>query len=130
VLFSGDTVMPIPYIVDGDIEEMIASLKWVAKMGLENIVQGHGDIILRGEIEGMVKHNIEYLSNIRKVVRKANRRKFPLDLLEEVDVESSGKSRVLLSGLAEQLHQRNMVALYKQIYGETPIGSEEFFVDN
>jgi glyoxylase-like metal-dependent hydrolase (beta-lactamase superfamily II) len=129
VLFSGDTIMPIPYIVDGDIEETIASLKWVAKMGLENIVQGHGDIILRGEIEGMVKHNIEYLNSIRKAVRKASRRKYPLDLLEEVDVESSGKSRVLLSGLAEQLHQQNMAALYKQLYGEVPVGSEEFFIE-
>ena len=43
--------MPLPYIVDGDVEELITSIKKIGKMGLENIIQGHGDIILRGEIE-------------------------------------------------------------------------------
>ncbi len=120
VLFSGDIFMPLPYIVDGDIEQMITSLKNLSKMGLENIVQGHGDVILRGEIEDTVKDHIDYLSQIRKHVRSAKRRKYPGDLLQEVDVESCGKSRVLLGGLAEELHQRNMVALYKYYYDEKP----------
>ena len=124
VLFSGDLCMPIPYIVDGDIDEMEASLKRIPTMGLENIVQGHGDIILRGEIEGAVIENLDYLKKIRSSVRKANRRKYPLDLLETIDVESVGKSRVLLGGLAEDLHQRNMSALYQAMYDEIPIGSE------
>jgi cyclase len=104
VLFSGDVCMPLPYIVDGNIDEMIASLKKVAKMGLENIIQGHGDIVLRGEIDGYIKENLNYLSQIRKAVRKANRRKYPMDILEDVTVESCGKSRVLIGGLSEQLH--------------------------
>ena len=79
--------MPLPYIVDGNIDDLVASLKKVAKMGLENIVQGHGDIILRGEIEGYIKDNLAYLSAIRKVVRKSSKRKYPLDLLEEVSIE-------------------------------------------
>lgn len=128
VLFAGDTMMPIPYLVDGDVEDTIESLKFISKMPLENIVQGHGDIILRGEIAGMIKHNLDYISEIRKAVRKASRRKFPLDLLEEVDVESCGKSRILMGGLAEELHQQNMISLYKRSYGEEPVGSEEYFV--
>ena len=127
VLFAGDTFMPVPYLVDGDFEEMFESLKRIAKMGLENIVQGHGDIILRGEIEGSVKDNLDYLSAIRKAVRQANRRKYPLDLLETVGVEESGKSRVLMGGLAAELHRQNLVALYKQFYGEVPQGSELYF---
>ena len=127
VLFSGDTFMPIPYIVDGDMEDTFNSMKMVLKMGLENIVQGHGDIILRGEIDQVVAHNMDYLNEIRKVVRKASRRKYPLDLFEEISVQQCGKSRVLLGGLAEGLHQRNMVALYEQLYGESPQGSEIFY---
>ncbi|MBT3239351.1 MAG: MBL fold metallo-hydrolase [Chloroflexi bacterium] len=127
VMFSGDTIMPVPYIVDGDIDLTISSLKEIAKMGLENIVQGHGDIILRGEVGSMAKSNIDYLIEMRKVVRKANKRKYPLDVIEESDVESCGKSRVLLGGLAEQLHQNNMIALYEKMYNEKPIASEEYF---
>lgn len=125
VLFAGDLCMPVPYIVDGDIEDMIASLKKIGKMSLENVVQGHGDIILRGEIEGMIKGNLAYLNAIRRAVRKASRRKYPLDLLYTVDIESCGKSRVLLGGLAEELHRRNLVALYRQLYNETPEGFPE-----
>jgi len=122
VLFAGDLCMPVPYIVDGDIEDMIASLKIIGKMSLENIVQGHGDIILRGEVAGMVKGNLAYLSAIRRAVRKASRRKYPLDLLSTVDIESCGISRVLLGGLANELHRRNLVALYRQLFGENPQG--------
>lgn len=125
VIFAGDTCMPLPYIVDGNIDDMVASLKKVAKMGLENIVQGHGDIVLRGEIEGYIKDNLSYLSNIRKAVRNANKRKYPMDMLAEVSVESCGKSRVLIGGLAEDLHRRNLRSLYKQIYGELPAASDD-----
>ncbi|MGD2157758.1 MAG: MBL fold metallo-hydrolase [Anaerolineales bacterium] len=124
VLYSGDVFMPLPYIVDGDIDVMIASLKKIGKMGLENIIQGHGDIVLRGEIEGAVKDNLAYLSAIRKAVRRSARRKYPGDLLVTFDVESCGKSRVLIGGLAEELHQRNLQALYKHFYEEEPQLSE------
>lgn len=125
VLFAGDACMPLPYIVDGNIDELVLSLKKVAKMGLENIVQGHGDIILRGEIDGYIKENLAYLSAIRKAVRRSSKRKYPLDLLQEVSIESCGKSRVLIGGLAVELHQRNLRALYRQLYGELPIASTE-----
>jgi glyoxylase-like metal-dependent hydrolase (beta-lactamase superfamily II) len=129
VLFSGDTMMAVPYIVDGDIDISIESLNKIKTMGLENVVQGHGDIVLRGEIDSVVNDNVSYLNELRKAVRKSSKRKFPLDLLEQVDVESCGKSRVILGGLAEDLHQNNLLALYKQMYGEDPIGSEEYFED-
>lgn len=117
--------MPIPYIVDGSIDDMEASLKLLESIGLENLVQGHGDIVLRGEIASYVKENLTYLSAIRKAVRKASRRKFPQDLLDEIGIEDCGKSRVLLGGLAEELHKRNLRALYYQTYGEYPLASEE-----
>jgi glyoxylase-like metal-dependent hydrolase (beta-lactamase superfamily II) len=118
VLFAGDAAMPLPYIVDGDIEDLINSLKHIAKIGLENVVQGHGDIVLRGEVENYVRENLNYLSNLRKAVRKAARRKYPQDLLDEIDVEQCGKRRVILGGLVEELHRRNLRALYRQLYDE------------
>ena len=120
VLFAGDAFLPLPYIVDGDIDEQAASMKKIGKMGLENIVQGHGDIILRGEIDESVKENLAYLSNIRKSVRSASKRRNPIDALAMIDIESCGKIRVLLGGLAEELHRRNLRFLYKQILTEVP----------
>ncbi len=120
VLFAGDAFMALPYIVDGNIDDTIASLKKISKMGLENVVPGHGDIVLRGEIDGVVKENLSYLSALRKVVRKAARRKYPQEVLSEAGVEECGKSRVLIGGLAEELHRRNLRALYFHMYGKLP----------
>jgi glyoxylase-like metal-dependent hydrolase (beta-lactamase superfamily II) len=125
VIFSGDAAMPLPYIVDGNIDDLVTSLKKIGKMGLENIVQGHGDIVLRGEIDNYVKDNLNYLSNIRKAVRHASKRKYPQDVLDEVTVESCGKSRVLIGGLAAELHRRNLRGLYRQLYGVTPVSSND-----
>ena len=111
ILFAGDSFMPIPYIVDGDIDENIASIKRVARMGLENIVQGHGDIILRGEIDAAVKENLNYLNAIKKSVKSIARKKNADELIEEITIEDCGKSRVYLGGLARSLHQRNLYAL-------------------
>jgi glyoxylase-like metal-dependent hydrolase (beta-lactamase superfamily II) len=127
VLFAGDAFMALPYIVDGNIDDTVASLKKISKMGLENVVPGHGDIVLRGEIDGVVKDNLAYLSAIRKAVRKAARRKYAQEILSEIGVEDCGKSRVLIGGLAEELHRRNLRALYFQMYGDIPkaISSED-----
>jgi cyclase len=115
VLFAGDAFMPLPYVVDGNVDEIMASIKKIGRMGLENIVQGHGDIILRGEIEAAVKENLAYITAIRKAARIAARRRAPEEYLETVRIEQCGKSRVYLGGLAEGLHQRNMRSLVKQI---------------
>ncbi len=125
ILFAGDAFMPLPYLVDGDIDELAASIKKIGKMGLENIVQGHGDIILRGEIEAAVKENLAYLSAVRKAARTATRRKNPLEYLEELSIEECGKSRVYLGGLAEPLHRRNLLALYHHMLENTEKYAEE-----
>lgn len=123
VLFTGDAFMPLPYIVDGDFDIMNNTIRKIGKMGLENIIQGHGDIILRGEIDEAVKENLNYLSALRKSVRSAARRRNPQDALLAIDVESCGKSRVNLGGLAEDLHRRNIRWLYRQIQAEEPLES-------
>ena len=118
VLFAGDAFMPLPYIVDGDIDQLVNTIKNIGKMGLENIIQGHGDIILRGEIEGAVKENLGYLSALRKAVKGAVRKRNPAEALAQIDVESCGKSRIYLGGLAEDLHRRNVRYLYRQAMAE------------
>lgn len=117
VLFAGDAFMPLPYVVDGDVDDMLASVKKIGRMGLENIIQGHGDIILRGEIDAAVKENLSYLNNIKKAVKAAGRRKNVDEYLEEITIEDCGKSRVYLGGLAETLHRRNLRALHQQLNG-------------
>jgi cyclase len=115
ILFAGDSFMPLPYVVDGDIDEIMASIKQIGRMGLENIVQGHGDIILRGEIDAAVKENLNYLAAIKKAVKAASRRKNAIELLDEITIEDCGKSRVYLGGLAQTLHQRNLRALLQKM---------------
>src|ERR1041384_3633917 len=118
ILFAGDSFMPLPYVVDGNIDEIMASIKHIGKLGLENIVQGHGDIILRGEIDAAVKENLNYLTIMKKAVRSIARKKNALELLDDITLEDSGKSRVYLGGLAQTLHQRNLRALLQQMTSE------------
>ena len=116
VLFSGDILMPLPYVVDGDFYKTIESMKRIPAMNLENLVQGHGETFLRGEVTSKVKDNIAYLNKIRNHVRQASRRKDYDAYLAQIDVESCGKSRIILGGLAEQLHQSNLKALFESWY--------------
>jgi len=114
VLFAGDAFLPLPTIVEGDLDQLSETIKNIGKMSLENSVKGHGDVILRGEIDQEVKNNLNYLAAIRKVARTAVKRKDPQEVLEEATVEECGKSRVLLGGLVGELHQRNLAFLYNQ----------------
>jgi len=94
-------------------------------MGLENIIQGHGDIILRGEIDSAVKENLTYITALRKNVKAASKRKSPDEYLDEINIEECGKSRVSLGGLAISLHQRNVRALYKQMVEQKALEGAE-----
>ncbi len=125
VLFAGDAFMSLPYFVDGNPDELTSTIKHIGKMGLENIIQGHGDIILRGEIEEATRENLAYINNVRKAVRSAAKKREPLEALAEINVESCGKSRVHLGGLAEELHKRNVIFLYKHQAEETESSIEK-----
>jgi len=115
ILFAGDTMMPLPYFVDGDIDDIYDSLQAIPPLGLENIVQGHGEVILRGEIDDAVRSNVRYLDNIRRKVERHISKRRTRDEILDIDIESCGKSRIPLSGLVARLHQNNMLALYDQM---------------
>ena len=114
VLFAGDALMPLPYFVDGNIDDLTSTMKRIGKMGLENIVQGHGDIILRGEIDEAIKQDLNYLTLLRKGVKSAIKKRNLAEALEGVTIESCGKSRVFLGGVAHELHKRNVLILAQQ----------------
>ncbi len=118
VLFSGDAMMPLPHLVNGDLEAMTASLKRIPRLKLENVVQGHGEVVLRGEILNAVRSNLNYVACVQREVNRASRRRDPLAYLASVSIEACGKSRILLGGLADDLHRRNLAGVYRSQYGE------------
>ena len=120
VLFAGDVWMPIPHIVDGDSQTMRESLNKIESMTIENVVQGHGEVILRGEVISSIKDRINYLDIIDQIVQDAALDEYPGEFLKEKDIEGCGKSRILLSGAAEEIHQQNLRHLYRKVHGEEP----------
>ncbi len=112
VLFAADTVMPVPYVVFGDVEMTIDTLKYVGSMAVDSIVQGHGEVLLRGEITETIKSSVKYLKAIQKHVRAAVESGAPKESLHSIGIEECGKSRIPLNGLVQQLHLANLMHLY------------------
>jgi len=112
ILFAADTVMPVPYVVDGDPNAFIESLGMIHSLSLENIVQGHGEVILRGEISETLDSSARYLEAIQSKVAKALAAQKPREAMREITIESCGKSRIPLNGLVQQLHTANLYSLY------------------
>lgn len=118
ILFTGDTVMPVPYIVWGDQAKSVEALQFVQDLRPENIVQGHGDILLRGELRQDIEDSICYLNSIYERVKKLIDNNAPESRLAQIDIETCGKSRIPLDGLVRQLHQANLLYLYRKLKAE------------
>ncbi len=118
VLFAADTVMPVPSVVDGDMDTLRASLQKVTELPIENMVQGHGEVILRGEVKGVVKISLDYLDTIEAKaaealeIDKGKGRGKGWETLLQDNIESCGLSRIPLNGLVQQIHVANLLALY------------------
>ena len=115
VLFAADTVMPVPSIVDGDMDAFRASLRKVAQLPVENMVQGHGEVILRGEAKDVVQASLAYLDAIEALVAKTIKSGKRKETLRQVSIESCGLSRIPLNGLVQQIHVANLLALYDRM---------------
>ena len=61
-----------------------------------------------------------YQLSVDKIVEEAVLDEFPGEYLREKDIEICGKSRILLGGAAEEIHQQNLRHLYKKVHGEVP----------
>jgi glyoxylase-like metal-dependent hydrolase (beta-lactamase superfamily II) len=118
LMIASDTVMPVPYIVGGNLDEMIGSLTAIKQKNLENLVQGHGEVLLRGEIEETLDHNIRYLRHLDRLVRERIARGVPRSGILDITIEECGLSRIPLGGLAQKLHQANLLALYDSYRSE------------
>lgn len=113
VLFAADTVMPIPYFVDGSFNDFVKSLERLQNGSYENIVQGHGEVILRGEVDQKIKSDLDYLEHLQKAVDKALAKQVK-DIAESISIEDCGKSPILLNGAVQRLHRQNVNTLVKQ----------------
>ncbi len=112
ILFASDVMTPVPMIVDGDPRRLIESLRRIKTFSLENVVQGHGEMILRGEINESVNSNVNYLNRVMALVAGLIRYGQPADAVRDYGIESCGKSRIPLHGLVQQFHTANLYALH------------------
>jgi glyoxylase-like metal-dependent hydrolase (beta-lactamase superfamily II) len=124
ILFAGDLIMPVPYIVGGDRDQMRESLAKVADLGLDNIVQGHGDVLLRGEITETIDTSLKYLDAIEAQVKQRIAKNMPKSSLHRLDIERCHKSRIPLNGLVEELHQANLSYLYDILSSQSETGAQ------
>jgi cyclase len=120
VLVASDLVTPVPFLARGNREELIKSLKRIKTLSLENIIQGHGGVLLRGEIEETVDSSVAYLRAIEKEVQIVIDRGSPRSALSTIDIEACGKSRIPLGGLVQRLHHANLEYLYDELLAAAP----------
>jgi glyoxylase-like metal-dependent hydrolase (beta-lactamase superfamily II) len=115
VLLAADTVMPLPYFVWGSREDFIDSLQRVLEFNMETVVQGHGEVLLRGEIRDAIQSSIGYLNVVYDKVSGLIESDEGIEALGRINIESCGKSRIPLNGLVQDLHEANLFALYQRM---------------
>ena len=121
ILFASDNSMPVPTIFDGSHKALVSSMHKMLELEPDTIVQGHGEVILRGEVHAVIQNDLDYLAKIHDKVSKVLRKKQPIEALEKFDIESCGKSRIPLNGLVADLHQANLVRLYNELLEDTAV---------
>ncbi|HXF63664.1 MAG TPA: MBL fold metallo-hydrolase [Caldilineaceae bacterium] len=114
VLFASDLMMPVPLIASpfSDLDQYRRSLANLHDYNLESIVQGHGDILLRGEVTSSINASIKYLNDIEATVETLMARGATKHDLLQHDVEQFGRSRIPLGGLVQQFHASNLLHLW------------------
>lgn len=116
VLFASDLMMPVPLIATpfSDIEIFKRSLTDLYDHNLECIVQGHGDILLRGEVTSSIESSVQYLNDIQKLVDTLIDQGATKHELLQHDVEQFNRSRIPLGGLVQQFHANNLLHLWEK----------------
>jgi len=118
ILFAGDAMLPVPYFVWGNPEDSARSLRRIRELKPESVLQGHGQLLLRGELAYEIESSLHYLECIQERVQRLVQQGAPESALLDIDIESCGKSRVPLDGLVRYLHRENLFALYSRLKGE------------
>lgn len=122
VLFASDNMMPVPTLFDGDHAALVNSLKMILELKPDSVIQGHGEAVLRGKISSVIESNLSYLEKIKQEVEQVVARGETAVSLENISIESCGKSQVPLNGLVVELHQANLYKLYGSIRNKPPGG--------
>lgn len=112
VLFASDTLMPVPSVVDGDVDAYRKSLQKIKELEVSNLVQGHGEVVLVGEVTKAVDAGLHYLDAIEEKVRVAIESGTGKRALRDDNIESTGLSRLPLHGQVQQIHIANLLALH------------------
>ncbi len=115
ILFAGDAMLPVPYFVWGDAGHIAHSLRTIRTLKPESVIQGHGDLLLKGELVEEIESSMRYLECVTAKVKELADQDAPESALRTIDIESCGKSRVPLDGLVQHLHRENVAALYSQL---------------
>lgn len=118
ILFAADLMTPVPFFADGNWSDFVQSLKSIRDEPYESIVQGHGEVILRGEVQSRIDSDLAYLRAVRKKVDAVIDAGKGTDALGGIDIDDCGKSRIALNGLVQQLHRSNVEALYWMLLAE------------
>jgi glyoxylase-like metal-dependent hydrolase (beta-lactamase superfamily II) len=112
VLFASDTMMPVPSVADGDVDAYRESLKKIKGLEINNLVQGHGEVVLVGEVNKAVDAGLRYLDAIEEKVRVAIDSGEGKGALRDDNIESTGLSRLPLHGQVQGIHIANLMALH------------------
>lgn len=113
VLIAGDAVMPVPHIARGNYQQLIKTLQTVKELQPNFVVRGHGEVLLKGEVDESIASSIDYLHIIVERVQELVRKGAPPQQLRQIDIEECGQSRIPLDGLVSRLHLDNLMALYR-----------------
>ncbi len=112
-LFAGDLLMPIPLVTDGDVDLTIASLEALKSFNVDYVIQGHGGVLLKGEIMEMLEDNIRYLQKLKAKVSEAISKRRPPESLFKIKMEEFGKSPLAIGAMGEHIHKANILAIYE-----------------
>ncbi len=112
ILVAGDAVMAIPIIADGDWRQEIETLRRIKAMAPETIIQGHGEVILRGEVQAVLDRYIAYLECVEEQARKVLEKDEPRESIREIPLERCGLERVPLGIASHALHVANILRVY------------------
>jgi len=125
VLIAGDAVMAIPIIARGDYDRQIETLEFIKEFGPDTLVQGHGEVILRGEIEVVMDRYISYLECVREKAETALNENWRRRRINEIALEDCGLERVPLGIASHQLHIANILSIYNQLKAEREPESDQ-----
>jgi hypothetical protein len=105
----------LPYIFWGDRDMLIQTLNQIGEMNLETIIAGHGEVLLKGEIEDSLRDSIKYLDCIYEKVKAKVAARASKEKLGDITLEACGGSPIVLDGIVRQLHKSNLLRVYQTL---------------